>query len=182
MGSHRSVRGTAAALLLLLAVAPARAQSEASEPRKSVYGTLESVDTHAKGVIMKSDAGERLAWRFKPPVIEELARFKPGDKMIVIYRQISPSDKRVTAVAFPGTAQTALYMNVTGERVLLRSAPDVGGVCGHADAAAVTDSMLPAGSMGEAPGACWCCASPGQSCNPSSKTGQGKALLVSCFE
>ncbi len=54
----------------------------------------------------------------------------------------------MTAVAFPGTAQTALYMNVTGERVLLRSAPDVGGVCGQADAGAVTDSMLPPGSMG----------------------------------
>jgi len=168
--------------VLCLAAPTVRAQSDPPRPRKSVYGTLESADTSLNAVIMKSDAGKRLAWQLKAAVVAEVARFKPGDRMIVIYRQISPSDKRVTAVAFPGAASTALYVNLTGERVLLRSAPNAGGACGQPDAGPVTDSMLPVGGMGEAPGECWCCASADQTCTPGNKTGQGKALLANCFE
>jgi hypothetical protein len=162
--------------------APAGAEAEPARPHKSVYGTLESVDASHRGVIMKTNAGDRMAWRFDAAVIAELARFKAGDPMIVIYRQISSNEKRVTAIAFPGTATSALYVNMTGSRVRLRSAPAVGGVCGQADAGPVDDSVIPAGGMGEAPGACWCCAGADQSCTPGNKTGQGKALLVSCFE
>lgn len=185
MGLMRLAGGLVLAVLLLPVGAqtpPAQAPSDAPRPHKSVYGKLEGVDTSRNGVIMRSDAGERLAWQFKPEVVAEVATFKPGDPMIVIYRQISPNDKRVTAVAFPGAASSALYVNMTGERVLLRSAPAVDGVCGRPDAGPVSESMIPAGGRGEGLGACWCCASAGQSCAPSSKTGQGKALLVSCFE
>jgi hypothetical protein len=187
MGSRQSADGIGAAILLLSlgALTPrAGAQSAAGPPRpqKSVYGTLESVDVSRNGVFMKSDSGGRLAWRFNAAVVAEVARFKPGDPMIVIYRQVKPTEKRVTAIAFPGTATTALYVNMTGSRVLLRSAPDVGGVCGQPDAGPATDSIIPDGGVGEAAGACWCCARPDESCTPGNKTGQGKALLVGCFE
>lgn len=131
---------------------------------------------------MKSDSGQRMAWRFDAAVVAEVARFKPGDAMIVIYRQVTPADKKVTAVAFPGSAPTALYVNMTGSSVLLRSAPATDGVCGKADAGPVSDSVIPDRGMAEASGACWCCAPSGGSCTPGNKTGEGKALLVSCFE
>jgi len=183
----RSLRSLGSAVLvatlfgLAPAALPAAAQSEADRPRKSVYGTLESVDAKLNGVIMKSDAGERLAWRFPAAVVAEVARFKAGDPLIVIYRQTSASEKRVTAVAFPGSAVTPVYVNLTGSRILLRSAPAVGGVCGQPDAGPVVDAVIPAGGTGEAPGACWCCADAERSCTPSSKTGLGKAFLVTCF-
>jgi len=115
-------------------------------------------------------------------VVAEVAKHKPGEPMIVIYRQVSPSDKRVTAVAFPGTSETALYLNLTGERVLLRSATTAEGECAQAAAGPFTDSMIPAGGRGEAVGGCWCCGPAGGSCLPTNKTGLGQALLVSCFE
>ncbi len=185
MGFLRLAGGLVLAALLLPLSAqtpPAGAQSDAPRTHKSVYGKLDGVDASRNGVIMKSDSGERLGWQFKPEVVAEVATFKPGDPMIVIYRQISPNEKRVTAVAFPGAASSALYVNMTGERVLLRSAPAVNDVCGQPDAGPVSESMIPVGGKGEGLEACWCCARAGQSCTPGNKTGQGKALLVSCFE
>jgi hypothetical protein len=187
MGSLGSARALWFAILPLAlgAMAPrswAQASAGPSRPHKSVYGTLESVDTTLNRVVMKSSNGEKLAWQFEPAVVTEVARFKPGSSMIVIYRPISPSEKRVTAVAFPGSAATALYLNMTDSRVVLRTAPDVGGVCGKPDAGPVTDSVIPSGGTGEAPEACWCCTLSGQSCHPENKTGKGRALLVGCFE
>lgn len=184
----RSAGGLGAAILLLsLGGSPARAGAQAAEdagrPHKSVYGTLEKVDQSLNGVIMRSDDGQRLAWRFPAEVVAEVGRFAPGGRMIVIYRQITPNDKRVTAIAFPGTAETPVYINMTGSRVLLRAAPAAeGGACGQPDAGPVTDQVIPAGGMGEANGACWCCGPADKSCVPGNKTGLGKALLVSCFE
>lgn len=187
MGSLRSARALGAATLVLAlgGLAPrARAQAIADppKPQKSVYGTLQSVDTRQNAVVMKSKSGEKLAWRFDAGVVAELALFKPGDSMIVIYRPITASDKRVTAVAFPGSASSALYVNRTGSRVILRSAPETGGVCGEADASSITDSVIAEGGTGEAAGACWCCALPDKSCRPMNKTGNGRAVLVGCFE
>ena len=184
MGSLRSTGGLGVALLLLSlggSAPPVWAQAAAGRPQKSVYGTLVNVDTQLNGAVMKTNSGERMAWRFDAAVIAELARFKPGDPMIVIYRQVSPTEKRVTAIAFPGAATTALYVNMTGSRVTLRSAPDVGGVCGTPDAGPVTDLAIPREGMSEATDACWCCAVAGESCIPGNKTGKGKALLVGCF-
>ena len=187
MGSLRSAGTLGAAVLLVSLGAPtpeagAQAGADPARPHKSVYGTLEKVDPSMNAVVMRSNDGERLGWRFPAAVVAEVARIKPGDPMIVIYRQISPSEKRVTAVAFPGAAPTALYVNMTGARVLLRSAPGVDGVCGRPEAGPATDQMIPSGGMGEAGGACWCCALADGSCVPGNKTGIGKALLVSCFE
>lgn len=178
--SHTVVMG------LLLAAASSRvvvAQS-AGDPsaKKSVYGKLESVDPSLNGAFMRSDQGKRLAWRFDKKVIAEMKRFHPGDPMIVIYRQISPNEKRVTAVAFPGSAETPVYVNLTGSRVLLRSAPMKDGVCGGPDAGPVVDSLIPDGGRAEAPDACWCCSTSDGTCNPANKTGKGIALLSQCFE
>ena len=93
---------------------------------------------------MKTNDGKQARLAFPPRVIEEvIAKFKVGDPMIVIYRQISDSDKRVTAVAFPGSAATPIYVNTTGSRVLVRTSPMVGGVCGQPDAGPISESIFP---------------------------------------
>jgi len=117
------------ALLLGGATARVSAQAPSSAPTKSVYGTLLNVDSTLNNLLMKEDAGATLAWHFEAPVIAEAARFKPGDPLIVIYRQTSPKQKRVTAIAFPGTAKSPIYLNLTGDRVVIRSAAGVAGSC-----------------------------------------------------
>jgi hypothetical protein len=161
---------------------PAQASPEPARPQKSVYGKLASIEKSLNGIVMRSDAGERLAWRFDARVIAEAAQFKPGDPMIVIYRQIAANEKRVTAVAFPGAAAKPTYVNTTGSRVVLRSAPAVDGVCGQPEAGPVTESTIPDEGRAEVLDACWCCAVPGESCTPGNKTGVGRALLVYCFK
>jgi hypothetical protein len=151
-------------------------------PHKSVYGKLAVVDKSLNGVAMTTDAGERLAWRFNARVVEEAAQFKPGDRMIVIYRQIASNEKRVTALAFPGSAKTPIYVNTTGQRVLVRSAAPVNGVCGQPGEGKVTEAVIPAGGMAEVLEGCWCCATDAESCTPGNKSGNGRALLVHCFQ
>jgi len=190
MGRSRSraLAGVAFLLGLFAGASAPRADAQAPAPadapraHKSVYGKLASIDKTRNGIVMKSDAGERLSWRFDPAVIAEAARFKPGDPMIVIYRQIAPNQKRVTALAFPGSATTPLYVNTTGSRVVVRSSPAVNGECGGPSAGSVSESTIPSGGVAEVLEACWCCAVPGESCNPGNKSGLGRALLVQCFE
>jgi hypothetical protein len=188
MSQFRSGAGLGAAVLLALAGdAPAsRAAAQAPAPQapvyKSVYGTLESVDKSQRGVIMKSETGERLAWRFEAAVVAEAARFKPGDRMIVIYRQLRPNEKAVTALAFPGSASTPIYLNMTGSRVVLRSGPAVGGTCGQADAGPAKEASIPSGGLTEISDACWCCAPEGETCTPANESGLGRALLVQCYK
>jgi hypothetical protein len=187
MGWLRPGAGAAAAVLAALSLraqTPQESPSPTERPRsfKSVYGKLERVDKSLNGVIMRSDAGEQIAWRFPAAVIGEAARFKPGDPMIVIYRQLASNEKRVTALAFPGTAASPLYVNTTGERVLLRTAPSIDDVCGLPEAGPVHDTTIASGAVGEALDACWCCAPSGESCTPGNRTGAGRALLVNCFE
>jgi hypothetical protein len=149
---------------------------------KSVYGKLSVVDKTLNGVAMTTETGERLAWRFNPRVVAEAARFKPGDRMIVIYRQIASNEKRVTALAFPGSAATPIYVNTTGERVVVRSSGAVDGACGQPGERPVTEAVIPAGGSAEVLEACWCCAEIGKGCTPGNKSGNGRALLVQCFE
>lgn len=159
-----------------------QATPDASAPHKSVYGKLDSVDKSVNAVFMKSDTGERLAWRFDAAVVAEAAQFKQGDPMIVIYRQLAHNAKRVTALAFPGKAETPTYVNMTGGRIVLRSAPKKDDVCGKPDAGPVTESVVPAGGRAEVMEACWCCASSGETCTPGTKSGLGRAYLVQCFK
>ena len=180
----------AAALASAAQSAPAAAPSPAvpavaapARPQKSAYGTLSGIDKSLGAVAMKTNDGKKLAWKFPPRVIDQVAtNFKVGDQMIVIYRQISPSEKRVTAVAFPGSAATPIYVNTTGSRVTVRTSPMVDGVCGRPEAGPISESTLPADGLAEVPEACWCCAVEGESCVPGNKSGNGRAFLVTCFK
>ena len=158
------------------------AAADTGRPQKSVYGTLLSVDKPLNGVIMKTKEGKRMAWRFERAVVEELAKFRIGDPMIVIYRQIASNEKRVTAVAFPGTAATPIYVNMTGSRILVRSSAFVDGRCGTPEPGPISESTIPIGGMAEVNEGCWCCAVLGESCTPGNKSGNGRALLVQCFK
>ena len=174
-------------LALLLAAAPrpaaAQASPEAATVHKSVRGTLTRVDVRLGGIVMKADTGESLSWKFNPAVITEAAKFKPGSPVVVIYRQISANEKRVTALAFPGAADKPVYVNLTGARVSLHSAPMKAGVCGQPDAGKVSEAIIVPGSRAEIPDACWCCALPsGGACTTGNKTGNGLAFLERCFE
>lgn len=182
--------GTASAAALVLfslggAVRYAGAQATpASAPpaSKSVFGKLASIDKTRNAIVMKSDGGESLAWQFNPRVIAQAAQFKPGDPMIVIYRGIAENEKRVTAVAFPGSAKSPIYVNTTGSRVAVRSAPAVNGTCPQENPGPITEAVIPAEGMAEVLEGCWCCAVPGQTCSPANRSGLGRALLVSCFK
>jgi hypothetical protein len=160
----------------------AQSPTEAAHAQKSVRGTLQVADKSQNSVIMKSDTGQRLAWQFTPAVVSEAAKFKAGAPVIVIYRQIAANEKRVTAIAFPGTAAKPTYVNMTGERVVVRSTPAVADACGPADAGSVTELTIPAEGRAEVLDACWCCAPVGRSCTPGNKTGPGQAFLAQCFE
>jgi hypothetical protein len=163
--------------------APAAAPAATPAPTKSVYGKLLSVDTKLNNVLMAEDGGAQLAWQFSAPIVAEAARFKAGDPLIVIYRQIGPGakDKRVTAIAFPGTAKSPIYVNMTGDRVVLRSAAGVGDRCDQTTGA-VSESTIPAGGLAEVLESCWCCAPAGEACSPGTRSGLGRAYLAQCFK
>jgi hypothetical protein len=161
----------------------AQSSTEPARAQKSVRGTLQTVDKSLNGLIMKSDSGKRMAWQFSSTVVAEVAKFPKGAPVIVIYRQISSNEKRVTAVAFPGTAEKPTYVNMTGERVLLRSAPAVGDACGPTEPPApTTELVIPMGGRAEVLEACWCCAPIDGTCVPGNKSGAGQAFLAQCFQ
>jgi len=193
----RSLSSLAPTLLVLIALAstggagradaqapaptPAAVASPAAAPNKSVYGKLLSVDSSLNSVLMTEDGGRKLAWHFDAPVIAEAARFKPGDPLIVIYRQTSPKQKRVTAIAFPGSAKTPIYVNMTSDRVVLRSSAGQNGSCNQTSGP-VSESTIPSRGLAEVMDECWCCAPQGETCTPGNKSGLGRALLVQCFK
>ena len=174
--------GVAVLLGLAPGVLASRADAQgAPRASKSVYGTIDTVDQSASGVIMKTDDGRRVAWKFDKALVARLAKFKPGDKVIVIYRERG-ADKAVTAIAFPGAAATPVYHNTSGQRVELVGGPLVNGACGEASKEPVSITSIASGSQGEVPQACWCCAPAGGMCIPANRTGNGEAFLVNCYE
>jgi len=179
---RRGVLATAFLLGLGLAAPLRAADPPVDRPSKSVRGTLQSLDTALRGVLMTTEDGKQMAWRFSAPVIAEMAKMPIGAPMIVIYRQIASNEKRVTAVAFPGTAAKPTYVNLTGERVVLRSAAIVGDSCSNPREGAVSESIVAAGSRTEVADACWCCAPYGETCTPGNKSGVGQAFLERCFK
>jgi hypothetical protein len=181
MSGFRCCAGLATALLFSLSFGGPASLALAQDPQqrpKSVYGKFDSV-RGPRTVVMLSDDGKRLAWLLEPRVIERIKEFKQGAPMIVIYRQTSPNDKVATAIAFPGTASSPTYVNTSGERVVLRSGPKVGGACDRAEA--VNASSIVEGGQAETADECWCCAPDGEACNPGNETGLGRAFLLRCF-
>lgn len=185
-GSRTSAASSSLLFALFLGLVPPPAAAPASpEPARvsqSVRGSLVSVDSRLYSVVMKADTGESLTWRFSPAVIAEAAKFKSGAPVIVIYRQIAPNEKRVTALAFPGAAPKPVYVNLTGARISLRSAGAKDQVCGQGDPGPVTESVLPPGERADVKDACWCCAPSGNACTTANRTGNGLAFLERCFE
>jgi len=187
MGFYRSGAGLGVALLLgmLPGAVASRAAAQSTAPGglafRTVYGKLEMVNESVNGVSVVSDAGQRMAWQFDKAVIEKLKAFKPGDPVVVIYRERG-GGKAVTAIAFPGKAATPIYVNTAGERVELISGPMVGGACGQTADAPVNRTTIPTGGRAETQDACWCCAPAGQACVPSNRTGLGQAFLIHCYE
>ncbi len=95
--------------LRVSAQAPSQAPAAAAAPApptKSVYGKLLSVDTTLSNVLMTEDGGAKLAWHFDAPVIAEAARFKPGDPLIVIYRQSHAEGEAGHRDRVPGHARS----------------------------------------------------------------------------
>jgi hypothetical protein len=187
MGGVMSRVAPGAALLVglvsgtLAPAAAAQGQPAAAAAHKSVRGKLETVDRQLNGVIMTTDEGKRVAWKFSPEVIARLAPFKAGDPVIVIYR-LHGGGKAVTAIAFPGTAATPVYVNTSGERVQLVGGPIVDGACGQPSDTPLSTTTIPAGGQAEVKDACWCCAPAGESCIPGNKTGVGQAFLANCLK
>jgi len=173
----------AAFLTIALGVSGAAGEDQPTErPPKSVYGTLLGVNATTNTVLMTSESGEKLAWRFEKDVISEAQTFAEGAPLIVIYRLLPGDIKRVTAIAFPGAEKAPTYVNMTRGRVLLRSAPAVDGACDAAGGGDVTESVIPAGGRAEVLEACWCCAKDGETCSTTTRSGVGRAYLVQCFE
>lgn len=156
---------------------------ETPRPQTSVRGTLVVVNHVSNTVIMKSDKGENLSWRFEADVIKEVEKFEEGTRVIVIYRDLPSGVKRVTALAFPGIEQAPTYVNMTGGRITLRSAPFLDGECdGYLNRAPEdAGSHIPQGGRAEVLEDCWCCSVSGESCYTTTKSGVGRAYLVQCF-
>ena len=134
------------------------------------------------GVGLRFWSGAALSWRFEKNVIDEAAQFEEGARVIVIYRLLPGDVKRVTALAFPGVEKTPIYVNLTGERVVVRSAPRVNDACDAAGIEGATETHVPRGGRAEVLEGCWCCAVAGQTCPTTTKSGDGRAYLVQCFE
>jgi hypothetical protein len=181
-GLRRSFRLAAAAVLSCALAAAAHAQGKAPAPLvyRSVHGTLVGVDATAGTILMTTDEGKRMAWKFDTVVTGQLGAYKKGDPVVVIYR-LRGADKAVTAVAFPGTGP-AVYVNTTGQRVELVGGPFVNGACGEPSKDPVSITSIANGSQGEIAQSCWCCAPAGGLCIPANKTGPGTAFLVHCYE
>jgi hypothetical protein len=180
--------GAGLGVAILLGVLPgamaSRAAAQSTAPGglafRTVYGKLEMVNESLNGVSVVSDQGQRMAWQFDKKVIEQLKGFKPGDPVVVIYRQRG-ADKAVTAIAFPGKAATPIYVNTSGQRVELVSGPMVGEACGQTADTPVNQTTIPTDGRAETQDACWCCAPAGQACVPSNRTGLGQAFLIHCY-
>lgn len=179
---HRLGAGLGVAVVVGGLAAPrAVAQGTGALAFRSVHGTLEMVNPSVNAVAVVSEDGQRMAWQLDARVIERLKAFKKGDPVVVIYRQRG-AEKAVTAIAFPGAADSPVYVNTTDERVTLVSGPMVDGACGKPTTEPPRTTNILAGGQAETSDACWCCAPAGRSCTPANRTGLGKAFLTRCYE
>jgi hypothetical protein len=182
MGNRGSGPVFGVALLLgLCSGASAAAQGTGALAYRSVHGKLEMINPSVNAVAVVSDEGQRMAWQFDKRVIERIKGFKKGDPVVVIYRQRG-AEKAVTAIAFPGAAETPVYVNTTDQRVTLVSGPMVDGACGKPSTEPNRTTNILSGGQAETSDACWCCAPAGDTCVPANRTGLGKAFLTRCYE
>jgi hypothetical protein len=154
----------------------------------SISGTLVTVDKPLSGVIMRTDAGQQTAWRLDRSVIEQVARFKKGDRLWVIYRELGGGDRAVTALGFPGSEKVPVYTNATGGTVRLHTGPFVEGACLTSfPRPGVSQSRLPRGASTEDEAPCWCCSSIDKTCDPVNRSYEpgekvtGRIILSRCF-
>jgi hypothetical protein len=156
----------------------------------SVSGTLLTVDKPLSGLIIRTDEGRQMAWRLDRSVLERVARFKKGDRLWIIYRELGGGDRAVTAIGFPGSEKVPVYVNATGVGVRLHTAAYLeGGACrGYREEGVVVSSSLVrrgASAGNEAP--CWCCSSMQQTCEPANRAYEpgdlvtGQIILSRCF-
>ena len=173
----------------LVPSAPHRAAAQGANAAplifQSIDGTVDTVDPKLNGIILRDAAGKRHAWKLGAPVIAEAARAKVGDRMWVIYRPQGKSQRAVTALGFPGTEEKPLYVNATGDPVVLRTGPATDGVCRTVPSEQMTGHVLRAGAtvIDDAP--CWCCANRGEECQLANRShddhGTGRIVLARCF-
>jgi hypothetical protein len=178
--------------LTLLCAGSSRLAAQAPTPRPlasgTMTGTLLTVDKPLSGLIIKTEAGQQMAWRLDRSVIEQVARFKRGDRIYVIYRELGGGDRAVTAVGFPGSEKKPVYVNATGHTVRLRTGPYVENACsGYRESTQVGQFRLPRGSTTEDEAPCWCCSSIEQTCEPANRAyapsdqATGRIVLSRCF-
>ena len=180
----RLLVGAGALVLALAGGAPFVAAQELVEGplvHTSVEGVLDKVVTKRDGLVVKTRDGRRLGWQLPAPVIAEAAKFEPGTPMWVIYRKLDNENQAVTALGFPGVADSPVYVNATGYPVVLRTGPGKDGQCGVHGAPAGSEQKLGKGIVTEDTSACWCCAPEGATCAPSNRSGNGRIVLAQCF-
>ena len=147
MGCYRSRAGLFVAVLLGmlpgLPAPPAAAQGKGALASRTVHGKVEMINESVNGIAVISDDGQRMAWRFDASVIADLAQFKPGDPVPSSSTGSSGARTRGSLRWHSRHGGDSTYINKTGSRVVLRSAPMVNGVCGQPDAGPVSESNIP---------------------------------------
>jgi hypothetical protein len=182
-----------ARLLLVCAAVAAPLGAQAPQPgavaQGSVSGTLVTIDKPLSGLILKTDEGRQMAWRLDRSVIEQVAKFKKGDRLWVIYRELGGGDRAVTAVGFPGSEKLPVYVNATGAAVRLHTAPYLAsGVCrGYREDGQVSRALIRRGALADNEAPCWCCSSMEKTCEPANRAYEpgdkvtGRIILSRCF-
>ena len=155
----------------------------------SVSGTLVNVDKPLSGLILRTDEGRQMAWRLDRSVVEELSRFKKGDRLWIIYRELFGGDRAVTAIGFPGSEKVPVYVNATGAAVRLHTAAylDSGACRGYREEGQVSSSLVRRGASADNEARCWCCSSMQETCEPANRAYEpgdrvtGRIILSRCF-
>jgi hypothetical protein len=95
-----------ALLLGLWSAATMAAQGTGALAVKTVHGKVEMINPSVNAVAVIADDGHRMAWQFDEAVIEKLKAFKPGDAVVVIYRERGSDKLRTTNILSGGQAET----------------------------------------------------------------------------
>jgi hypothetical protein len=151
----------------------------------TVSGTLVIADPTLNQVVIRTASGEKLDWQLPAAVVAEAGHYKAGDPVTVVYRTVGEAERSLRALKFTGPGSKASYVNATGNHVVLRTGPKVGGQCGSADAPAsqvVGYPLIPSAVIEDTAG-CWCCGPGGTTCRPSNTVlPRDHIVLAECFD